>query len=157
MDNFALDEIYQEVILSHYKNPKNYGTLENADINEEGHNPMCGDEITITANIENDNIKNISFKGSGCAISQASASLLTDKIKGKTIDEFKTMFKEFSEILKGDNKELSLDHKKFGNIIALQGVSAFPARVKCALLAWHALNTGIIKKNTQDDDKKSIS
>lgn len=138
-----IEEMYQEVILEHYKRPKNHGNVENPDIDIDGYNPLCGDEIKITAVIENGNIKKIGFTGSGCAISQASASMMTNKMKGKSFQEFKDYFEEFSGMLKGNGKKL--DTKKFGNLLALEGVASFPARVKCAMLSWQALKEGVDK------------
>ncbi|AFH50600.1 NifU-like protein [Ignavibacterium album JCM 16511] len=134
-----LRELYQQVILDHNKAPRNFRKIENATNYAEGHNPLCGDNVTIYLDIDENNvIKDISFQGSGCAISKASASLMTSMLKGKTVEEAEKLFHKFHDLVTdklGDN--ISLD--EFGKLAVFAGVKEFPARVKCASLAWHTL------------------
>lgn len=137
-----LDDLYQEIILEHYKQPKNQGVIEEADIQVEGRNPFCGDEIKLTLKIDDGVVKDVKFSGSGCAISQASASLMTEHIKGKKLNEVKELFQEFAHMVRGEEHEHHhID--EMDELSAFQGVSAYPTRVKCALLAWNALKEGI--------------
>ena len=129
-----LTELYQQVILDHSKSPRNFRKLENANRSAQGHNPICGDNVTLYLLVENDVVKDISFQGSGCAISKASASLLTDALKGRTTTEVKELFAKMHEMVKtGKNEDAQL-----GKLAAFAGVHKFPARVKCAILPWHA-------------------
>ncbi len=134
-----LKDIYTEVIMEHSKNKKNKKPMENPTLSELGHNPSCGDEITLNIKLNGDIIEDASFEGIGCAISQASTSMMIDLIKGKTIDEAKDLVATFLGMIKGDTiDEKDLD--KLDDAIALQNVSKLPARVKCAVLAWHTLD-----------------
>jgi nitrogen fixation protein NifU and related proteins len=137
----ALDELYQEIILEHYKKPRNQGLLNNADIKVEGKNPFCGDEVEIALKINGDNVENATFEGSGCAISQASASLMTEKIKGKTVTDVRQLISDFRNLVKGENTKVNAEDLE--ELLALQGVSEFPSRIKCALLAWNTLLQGL--------------
>lgn len=149
----ALDELYQEIILEHYKKPKNLGLLENADIKIEGKNPFCGDEIELAIKLKDDTIENVTFDGSGCAISQASASLMTEKIKGKSIVEVKKLISTFKKMVKGeDDSQVNKDNLE--ELLALQGVSEFPSRIKCALLAWNTLLLGLEEKLKTEGGEK---
>ena len=141
----ALDELYQEIILDHYKQPRNQGDLENPDFVLEGRNPLCGDEIFISVKISDGHVDRVAFKGSGCAISQASASIMTEMIKGKSIEEARELINIFSQMVRGEGKPENLD--ELIEIAAFQGVSEFPTRVKCALLAWRTLEEGIKRKD----------
>lgn len=132
-----IDKLYQEVILDHYKNPRNFGKLENPTHSAFGHNPLCGDHVELYLIIENDTIKDVKFKGVGCAISQASASIMTSILKNKTLSEAHRLFEKFHSILTSDvptNGPTDL-----GKLEVLTGVKEFPNRVKCATLAWHTL------------------
>lgn len=130
-----LAELYQQVILDHTKSPRNFRKLEGANRTAQGHNPLCGDNYTIYAVVEDDVIKEISFQGSGCAISKASASLLTESLKGKNRAEMKAIFDRVHDmIITG-----SIDEPALGKLAVFAGVHKFPARVKCAMLPWHAL------------------
>lgn len=131
------DLLYLEVILDHYKNPRNFGFLEHPTHKALGHNPLCGDNVEIHLVIENDIIKDIKFKGEGCAVSQASASIMTSVLKGKTISDARNLFNKFHKILvdKLSPEEL----KGLGKLEVFSGVREFPMRVKCATLAWHTL------------------
>lgn len=138
-----LRELYQEVIFDHNKKPHNYRKLENANHQADGHNPLCGDQITVYLNVEGEVIKDISFQGSGCAISKASASLMTDTLKGKTKAEAEVLFDKVHKMLTGDN---SVDAQELGKLAALSGVSEFPVRVKCATLGWHTVHAALKAK-----------
>jgi len=136
-----LRDLYQEVILDHSKNPRNFRILEQANHTAEGFNPLCGDRLKLYLFIEGDQIKDITFQGSGCAISKASASMMTASVKGKNKKDAQAIFEEFHSMLSGKNH--SLDSSKLGKLSVFSGVSEFPVRVKCATLAWHALKAGM--------------
>jgi len=139
-----LDELYQDIILDHYKNPHNFGEGEASCTNVELDNPVCGDHIKLMLLIdENDIIQDVKFTGSGCAISMASASIMTDEIKGKKVQEVRAIIEDVLGAMRGEKKADSLD--EHGDLIALKGVMKFPVRVKCATLAWHAVKDGIAK------------
>lgn len=131
-----LTELYQEIILDHNKRPRNYRPLPLATHHAEGNNPMCGDEIEVFLRIEGDRIAEVTFQGQGCAISRASASLLTEWLTGKTIEEARAADKEVLDLFRDQSKEMDL--AEHGDLAALSGVRQFPARIKCATLAWHA-------------------
>ena len=140
-----LTDVYNELIMEHSMNSYNKKKLENADYCEVGHNPNCGDEITLQLKVNGDIIEDMAFSGHGCAISQASTSIMIDTLKGKTIEEAKEIIKTFIEMIKTettDEEEL----KKLEDAIAFRNVSNMPARVKCALLAWHTIED-ILNKN----------
>jgi len=134
-----LKALYQETILDHNRNPRNFRVIEHADRKVEGYNPLCGDHYTIFLKLDGDRISDISFQGSGCAISKASASIMSSILKGKTTSEAEQLFEIFHRLVKGE-----LDPRdrleELGKLIAFAGVSEFPARVKCASLAWHSLH-----------------
>jgi len=134
--------LYQEVILDHSKKPHNYRVMEGADREADGYNPLCGDKVRIYLKLDGDRISDISFRGSGCAISTASASILTDTLKGKTQAEADALFETFHDLVTGKdlaNKESS----GLGKLAVFSGVSEFPARVKCATLAWHTMRSAL--------------
>jgi nitrogen fixation NifU-like protein len=137
-----LSDLYQQVIMDHNKKPQNFLRLEGANRTAQGHNPLCGDQLTVYLEMEGDVIKNLSFLGSGCAISKASASLMTGHIKGKTRAEANRLFDQVHAMLLGD-LDLTADLHDLGKLAALSGVSKFPARVKCASLAWHTLRAAL--------------
>lgn len=136
-----LSALYQELILDHYRRPRNKGTLENADASVEVKNPLCGDEIGLQVSFEADGVRDLRFSGRGCSISQASASMMTQLVKGKTGDEIETIRKQFRDLMMG--VESGADEAKLGALRALAGVARFPARVKCALLPWNALESAL--------------
>jgi len=138
----ALEELYQEIILDHYKHPRNKGKIENPDIQEHAKNPLCGDEINISAKVENGVITEVKFWGQGCSISQSSASLLTEALKGKNLEEAKHLILIFQEMLAGHDLPETEDID-WGELEALRGVTKFPARLKCATLAWNTVQKGI--------------
>lgn len=131
-----LNDVYNELIMEHSMNSYNKRKLENADFSCMGHNPNCGDEITLEIKLNGNIIEDMAFSGHGCAISQASTSIMIDTLKGKTIDEAKEIIKTFIEMIKREIKDES-ELKKLEDAIAFKNVSNMPARVKCALLAWH--------------------
>jgi len=129
-----LTDLYQQVILDHSKSPRNFRVMENANRTAQGHNPLCGDNVTMFLHMEGDRVGDVSFQGSGCAISKASASILTECLKGKTKDEVKKLFEQVREMVTtGQPGEGDL-----GKLAVFAGVHKFPARVKCAILPWHA-------------------
>jgi len=132
-------QLYQEVILDHNRKPRNWGVLADATHRAEGHNPLCGDRLTLYAKLDGDTISDLRFEGTGCAISKASASLLTDALKGKSKTEVKALFDKVHEmVISGKASDPGL-----GKLAAFAGVHKFPARVKCAILPWHALMAAV--------------
>ena len=136
-----LRELYQQVILDHNRNPRNFRELPTATRRVEGYNPLCGDHYTVFVSLDGDQIRDVSFTGNGCAISKASASVMTSSVKGKRTDEAQRMFDVFHKLVTGENAGLS--EAELGRLAAFSGVSEFPARVKCATLAWHTLNSAL--------------
>lgn len=137
-----LHDLYQEVILDHNKRPRNFGPLPDATQTAKGHNPLCGDKLTLSLRIEGDRIEKVAFEGSGCAISKASASLMTDAIKGRTIDEATALFDRFHQMVTTPIDQ-PVDEDALGKLAVLAGVREYPARVKCASLAWHTLKAAL--------------
>ncbi len=135
----ALRELYQEVILDHNKSPRNFHRMENPDRKVEGYNPLCGDHYTVFVKFSGDLISDVSFDGAGCAISKASASVMSSVVKGKSKEEAEKLFERFHKLVMG---EISPDGE-FGKLAAFSGVSEFPARVKCASLPWHTLHAAL--------------
>ncbi|MBM4260421.1 MAG: SUF system NifU family Fe-S cluster assembly protein [Deltaproteobacteria bacterium] len=136
-----LDDLYQEVILDHNKSPRNFRVIEHADHKAEGYNPLCGDHVTVYVDLENGVIKDISFQGSGCAISKASASLMTAELKGKTEAQAEILFENVHRMLTGEGDDDA--SANVGKLAILSGVCKFPARVKCASLAWHTVHSAL--------------
>lgn len=139
-----LRELYQEIIIDHNQNPRNHHPMEQATCQARGFNPLCGDKLTVYLKIAQEKVQDVSFVGCGCAISQASASLMTEAVLGKTVQEAHELFKRFHTMLTCDepSEKLSLD-----KLTVLAGVRAFPARVKCATLAWHTLEAALNKED----------
>jgi len=137
---FDLKDLYQEVIVDHNRSPRNFGKLPGANKTLEGFNPLCGDKLTLYLKTDGVVIEDISFDGSGCAISVASASLMTEAMKGKTLEEAEKLFNVFHNLITTDEEA---DIEKLGKLAALAGVKAYPARVKCASLCWHTLHSVI--------------
>ena len=135
-----LRDLYQDIILEHSKHPRNYRTLEAANRTAEGYNPLCGDHFRIFLDVEGEHIRDISFQGSGCAISKASASMMTQVVKGKRTEEAEELMEKFHHVATGKN---GVDSNELGKLAAFAGVSEFPVRVKCATLAWHALRAAL--------------
>lgn len=139
-----LDELYQEVILDHNKSPRNYRAMADANRKAEGYNPLCGDQVTVYVKFEDGIIKDISFQGSGCAISKASASMMTSALKGKTEAQAHELFENVHNMLTGESEsDRQQGRNGIGKLAILSGVSKFPARVKCASLAWHTVNSAL--------------
>ena len=149
MDN-ALKELYQEVILDHSRHPRHYGVLEDASHKAEGYNPLCGDRVTVYLNLgEDGRVADIRFEGKGCAISQASASMMADMLKGRTRGEAEKLMQGFLHLVKGEEANgLSQDDRE--TLDVMSGISAFPMRVKCATLAWHTF------KNAVEEGKNAV-
>jgi nitrogen fixation NifU-like protein len=135
--------LYQEIILDHYRRPRNKGALEKADATVEMKNPLCGDEITLQVAFEGDSVCDLRFSGRGCSISQASASMMTQLVKGKSTEEIDAIRKQFRDVMLGN---APADDAQLGSLRALSGVARFPARVKCALLAWYALESALAER-----------
>jgi len=135
-----LRELYQQVILDHNRNPRNFKELPNATRKVDGYNPLCGDHYTLYLELDGDTIKDIGFTGSGCAISKASASVMSSSVKGKSTADAHELFDKFHKLVTGEGE---LDAAEYRRFAAFSGVSEFPARVKCATLAWHTLNTAL--------------
>lgn len=137
-----LSELYQEVILDHNKKPRNFRKLESASNTAEGYNPLCGDHLTVYLDLEDDEVKEISFEGTGCAISKAAASMMTQAVKGKTRPEVVRLFDEFHGMVTGElDEENTPNH--LGNLKIFAGVREFPVRVKCATLSWHTMQAAL--------------
>lgn len=149
-----LREIYQEVILDHYRKPRNFQILDEATSEARGHNPLCGDRLNVYLVIEDGRVADVSFQGAGCAISTASASLMTEAVKGKTVDEAHALFHRFHEMMTGpeDGAEDGVEARDLGKLEALSGVRQIPIRVKCATLAWHTLKSAL-----EDDSSHAVS
>jgi len=140
-----LRDLYQEIILDHNKNPRSFKKLEDAYCSVEGYNPLCGDHYTVYLKMDGTVISEITFQGSGCAISKASASVMCTVLKGKTRDEAQAWFEKFHHLVLGEIKNGS-GIEELGKLAAFSGVSEFPARVKCAILPWHTMKNAIEKK-----------
>ncbi|HET7752016.1 MAG TPA: SUF system NifU family Fe-S cluster assembly protein [Terriglobales bacterium] len=136
-----LRDLYQEVILEHSKQPRNYRELADADHKVEGYNPLCGDHFTVYLKMDGEKIQDVSFQGSGCAISKASASMMTQSVKGKTLAEAEKIFERFHKLVTG--AEHNGNQEELGKLAVFSGVSEFPVRVKCATLAWHTLHAAL--------------
>jgi nitrogen fixation protein NifU and related proteins len=138
----ALRDLYQEVILDHNKSPHNYREMADATRLALGHNPLCGDKLKLYVKIEGGRIADVAFQGSGCAISKASASIMTDAVKGATVEEAEALYGKFHDLLTGPS-DVKADGSGLGKLAVFSGVREFPARVKCATLAWHTLESAL--------------
>jgi nitrogen fixation NifU-like protein len=135
-----LSDLYQEVILDHNRRPRNFRTIDDASRKQEGYNPLCGDRLTLYVRLDGDRITDVAFQGSGCAISKASASLMTEALKGKTVAEARELFEKFHEMVTSSPDTNPAD---LGKLSVLSGVREYPTRVKCASLAWHTLKAAV--------------
>lgn len=144
-----LDELYQETILDHYQSPNNKGKLENPDVHNRGLNPVCGDDVEVYVKFDGQEIKEISFTGQGCSISQASASMMTEALQSKSLEETELIIKEFKHMMLENGDNLSERGEEFEDLEALEGVRKYPVRIKCAILAWNTLSDGL--KNNQNN------
>ncbi len=136
-----LQELYKEIILDHYHRPRNWGALENADIEEYLNNPLCGDEVTVYANLRDDKVAEVAFIGRGCSISQASASMLAERLSGKGPEEAQTDIEAFLKMMRTAEKE------ELGDLVALKGIIETPNRTRCATLAWTAFQKGLEQRS----------
>jgi nitrogen fixation protein NifU and related proteins len=136
----SLEDLYKEVILDHYKSPRNKRRLENAELSCSKNNPLCGDEITVRAHLADGRVAEIAFEGQGCSISQASASMMTEAVSGRTVDEAGSLAADFRGMMEG---KLDPEEDEFGDLIALKGVVKYPVRIKCAVLAWDVLQDAL--------------
>lgn len=141
-----LRELYQEVILDHHKRPRNFGPLPEANHHAEGHNPLCGDRLAVHLDVEDGVIRGVAFEGAGCAISRASASLMTDAVKGKSVAEAERLFEEFRQMVTSGVDQAV--EESLGKLTVFCGVREFPSRVKCASLSWHTLHAALESKDT---------
>jgi len=137
-----LSDLYQETILEHNKNPRNFREIEGADKTADGNNPLCGDALRVYVKLDGDTVSEVAFKGSGCAISKASASMMTQTVKGKTREETEALFDEFHRMVTG-GLDVETEENHLGKLKIFAGVLEFPARVKCASLSWHTLNAAL--------------
>ena len=152
-----LKELYQEIILDHGKNPRNLKKVENFNKDAKGHNPLCGDKVHIYLKLnENKKIEEVSFEGSGCAISMASTSIMTELVKGKEVNDVKQLTKDFLEMIKekDDLKSNNLSEDEKTKLMSLSGVKQYPMRVKCATLSWHTLTSAINNKKEEINTEK---
>ncbi len=140
MSSLDLRELYQEVILDHSKRPRNFGAPVEYTCTAEGHNPLCGDQVAIYLKISEGIVESAHFEGAGCAISQASASMLTEEVRGKSVEEAQELFRQFRDMATGKTEA---DIDEIGQLAALAGVREFPIRIKCATLAWHAMEAAL--------------
>ena len=143
-----LRELYQEIVLDHNSRPRNFKEIEDADRVVEGFNPLCGDKIMLYVKFEGDTIADIGFQGTGCAISRASASLMTQQVKGGTVAQAEKLFDRFHEMVTG-TVDGNLDFEDLGDLEVMAGVSNFPSRVKCATLSWHSLRSALKSQEAQ--------
>jgi len=149
-----LTELYQSVILDHNRKPRNFGPLEGANRTSEGKNPLCGDQVQVELKMDGEVISDVHFSGHGCAISKASASLMTAAVKGKTQDEAEALFERFHALVLGQDPE---GGAKLGQLVVFSGVSRFPVRVKCASLAWHTLKAALHEGSVIADTAPVVS
>jgi nitrogen fixation NifU-like protein len=137
-----LRELYQSVIIDHSKRPRNFGEPDGANRTADGFNPLCGDKLTVFLSVDDDTVKEVGFSGTGCAISMASASLMTESIKGKTVEQARKIFEQFHELLTVE-RAAGIAAPELGKLAVFSGVREFPVRVKCATLAWHTLSSAL--------------
>ena len=136
----GLEDLYREIILDHYRTPRNRGELDPPALSADGHNPLCGDEIRISVAVQDGIVTDVRFSGSGCSISQSSASMMTSAIKGKPVEQVKSIVRRFKQMMTIDEEDTEIDESiNLGDLEALQGVVKFPVRIKCATLGWNTL------------------
>ncbi len=145
----ALDELYKEVILDHYKSPRNKRDLPGAEVSCKKNNPLCGDEITVHLHLDDERVAEVTFEGSGCSISQASASMLTEAVGGRPVKDAEKLAEDFRAMMQGD---LDPSEEEFGDLIALKGVVKYPVRIKCAVLAWDVMQEALSGEGTATAD-----
>jgi nitrogen fixation NifU-like protein len=142
MSDAELRDLYQEVILDHNKRPRNFRVMADANHRADGHNPLCGDRVTVFVRLAGDRIEDVSFQGAGCAISKASASLMTDSVKGQSLGDVEALFQDFQSMVTTP-PDMAIETDGLGKLAVFAGVREFPSRVKCASLAWHALRAAL--------------
>lgn len=135
-----LDDLYRDIIIDHYRNPRHKGHLDAPSATHEGLNPLCGDEVTVEVRLEDGRLADVAYTGSGCSISQSSASMMTEAVAGKPVDEAKHLIGDFTAMMRGSD---DIDPEVLGDLEALSGVRKFPVRIKCATLAWHTLDEAL--------------
>ena len=150
----ALDDIYKEVILDHYKSPRNKRELDDVTVSCTRNNPLCGDEITVLARVEGDQVLEVAFQGAGCSISMSSASMMTEAVTGTSIEGAKDMAARFRGMMAG---EVEPDEKAFGELVALKGVVQYPIRIKCAVLAWDVLQEALESGEASGEHAHAVS
>jgi nitrogen fixation NifU-like protein len=136
-------DLYQEVILDHTKSPRNFERMEGADRSADGDNPLCGDELTVYLDIEDNVVEDVTFEGEGCAISKASGSVMTEAVKGQPVEEVEDLIDVFQKLVTGDEEVNEMDAAELGDLAVFTGVQRFPTRVKCATLSWHTLKAAL--------------
>ncbi len=139
----SIQDLYQDIILDHNRRPKNYGALESPSASAEGRNPLCGDEVKVELLVEGDAVRDVRFTAVGCAVSRASASIMTQAIKGKSRDEVEALFTTFHDLVTGKHKPTDTEARALGEMAAFSGVARFPVRVKCASMPWHTLQAAL--------------
>ncbi len=142
---YDVDDLYQDVVLDHSRRPRNFKRIEDADRTREGFNPLCGDRVTLFMTFDGDVISDVSFEGSGCAISKASASMMTESVKGKSRAEAESIFNSFRAMITRE-EGADVDREELGDLEILEGVSAYPTRIKCATLSWHAMHSALVEE-----------
>ena len=146
----ALDDMYKEVILDHYKHPRNKREMPDAELRGTANNPLCGDEITVYAHVADGAVADVAFQGAGCSISQSSASMMTEAVRGKTLDQARDLAAEFRSMMAG---EAEPDEAVFGDLVSLKGVVKYPIRIKCAVLGWDVLQEALDGKGVATDSR----
>jgi nitrogen fixation NifU-like protein len=142
-----LSGLYQDVILEHNRSPRNFRRMDDADSHAEGRNPLCGDQLTVWLKLSGDRVSDVSFEGSGCAISKASASLMTAAVKGKSRAEIDRLFRQFHDVVTGNSAPQDESRRELGKLAVFSGIASFPVRVKCATLSWHALRAALERQS----------
>jgi len=149
-----LDDLYKEIILDHYRHPRNRGVVDDPDVAARGHNPLCGDQLELSLRVQDNLIADVKVIGKGCSISQASASMMTERVKGRPISEVRAVISTFKEMLLEDREMSDEDYESLGDLESLEGVKGYPVRIKCALLAWNTLLEALdmVERRARNED-----